>query len=373
MRGTKFLSFLIISLILTAFLAGYIMVNRGLGSGSKSKTGTILDKFGEQQPTDSKEQVPEGNGIFPISSVKVVSVSNSSDRKGTIYFEKNTGKLFEFDFSSNQEQVISDTVLPNFLSSIWSPVKKEALNLFYSPGNTKITYHNYDTGKTNDLNNNIRSVAFSPDGNMIAYYLTNTIDSDESYPPTNEMAPVTSQINKLYISQPDGTYPKKILDTRITDLEISWPIKDQLSFITPDREVFLLTESGRLTKFLEPRTNLTTKWSVGGKKLLFSWGEDITNQQLWLKDTESKSEKNLTLSIIASRCAWSIDNINIFCAVAKTPSIDDIYRINTNTGSQELLVEPAMPLEDIFLTAVEDYLIFKNAADEKLYGVKLLP
>ena len=366
MKGNKFFSFLILSLVLTAFLAGYIMISRGLDSTPQSKTGTILDKFGNPQPANIEDQKLEEAEIFVVSSVKSVSVSNSADRKGVVYFEKNTGKLFEFNFENNKEQLVSDTVLPNFLSSIWSPVKKEVLSLFYSPDGTKIKYHNYDTGKTIDLNNNIHSAAFSPDGGLIAYYLAGTASLSVS-------GPLTSETSRIYIAQTDGTYPKKILNTRIIDLDISWPIKDKIAFSTPTAEIFLLTEEGQLTKFIESKPGLSTQWSKTGSKLLFSYLGDPSSSMtsLWIKDVESKSEKDLNILTTASKCTWSIYDITIFCAVPKTPSIDDIYQINTTDGSQKLVAEPNMPIGATFLTALENNLLFTNIADEKLYGLKI--
>lgn len=381
MSRNKFLPFLILSLTLTAFLVGYIMIGRGLGSGPQSKTGTILDKFGE--PTDSTPpesspatEQPEEAKIFPVSSVKVVSISNSADRKGVTYFEKNTGKLFEFNFEDNEEKITSDAVLPNFLSSIWSPVKKEVLSLFYSLNGTKIKYHSYDTGKTIDLDTDIHSVAFSPDGGLIAYYIAGSTNSDDPAQ-IGEVDPINlpMQTSKIYIAQTDGTYPKKILDTRISDLEIYWPIKNKIAFSTPTSEIFLLTEEGGLTKFLESKSGLNTKWSNTGTKLLFSYLRDPASpaSSLHVKDVEFKSEQNLNISALASKCAWSIDDVTIFCAVAKTPSIDEIYQINTLDGSQKLVAEPNMPIKEVFLPALEDHLVFTSAGDEKLYGIKISP
>ncbi|MBI2064947.1 MAG: PD40 domain-containing protein [Candidatus Yanofskybacteria bacterium] len=357
--------FLVIALALTAFLAGYIMIDRGLSPTPQSKTGTILDKFGSPQPATTNEvQLPEEAKIFPISSVKVTSISTTADRKGVTYFEKNTGKLFEFNFEDNEERVVSEIILPNFLSSAWSPVKREALSLFYSPSGNRIKYYSYDTGKITDLDKNIRSAAFSPDGSLMVYYLTESKNTESPNP-----------VGKVYLSQTDGAYPKKILDTRILDLEISWPIKDKISFSTPSAEVFLLTEAGGLTKLLESKPGLDTKWSKTGSKLLFSYFTDPgrPSTSLWLKDIESGLERDLGISTTASKCAWSIDNTAVFCAIPKTPSVDEIYKINTDTGSQELLAEPNMPIASLLLTSLENHLLLISAADEKLYGINILP
>src|SRR3989344_296311 len=104
MNKSGFLLFLIISLALTAFLAGYIMVERGAGTKLSSKTGTILDKFDGNQPpaTDNQEPADNSRPVL-LTEKKVLSVVNSYDKGAVLYFEKNTGKLFELDLETKTE------------------------------------------------------------------------------------------------------------------------------------------------------------------------------------------------------------------------------------------------------------------------------
>ena len=118
----KFSLFLILSLSLTAFLIGYLFIEEKLDSGSKSKTGTILDKF-EGQTTSNSTPGTEGEPSIPflLANRGIVSLTNSSSKNSILYYEKGTGRLFEFDFKEKSEQVVSDAILPNFISSLWSP------------------------------------------------------------------------------------------------------------------------------------------------------------------------------------------------------------------------------------------------------------
>lgn len=365
MKEKKFLFFLIISLGLTAFLAGYIVVGRGTRIGSK--TGTILDKFGSQQSTPSTgsgqatsdQQPAHESGLMPLVDRAVVSVTNSLNRGSILYFEKNTGKLYEYDLNSKTEKVISDKILPNFISALWSPAKEELLGSFTSNTGIIFKYINIKTGQEVALDPNIRSVAFSPDGNLMAYHYRDDATENDS--------------GNITISQPNGQYQKKILATRIKDIVMSWPNKENMALKTPGQEIFFLNEAGNLTKVLDIKFGLEEKWSPSGNKLLFSALSDNPDDpdiKLWIKDMASKEEKEL-IPGSAFKCVWSIDNVNIYCAIAKSPSIDEIYFINTADGSNKLIAEPDTPIKELFLSTVEDRILFINAADEKLYSIKI--
>ncbi|MDO8496596.1 MAG: hypothetical protein Q7S43_04095 [bacterium] len=366
----KFSLFLILSLSLTAFLIGYLFIGEGLGSGSKSKTGTILDKF-EGQTSDNGTLSTEDEPSIPfiVTSRRTVSLTSSRDKNSILYYEQGTGKLFEFSFDDKTERVISDTVLPNFISSTWSPNKKEAVRSFYSQSGRDYRHYSLNTDRTTRLDPNIQSLVFSSDGNAIVYYYL-----EEE---TNELAAggadtSVQRAGKIIIAQTDGQYPKKILDTRIKDLEVTWPAKNQIVLKTLDYGIYILTEEGGLTKFMEPMGLLQERWSPSGKKMLFSaLTDERTEPLLWIKDLETREEKPLNIAGEASKCVWSIDDINIICALMKSPSIDELYQINTSSSSRELIAEPEMPLKEVLLSGTEDYLIIQSASDQKLYGIKI--
>src|SRR3989338_5254983 len=378
MKRNIFLRFLIVFLALTAFLVGYLVI-RGDGPVSpQSKTGTILDKFdNNKQLTTSDPKLAEEEP-FVVADRKVVSITNSPDKKGVIYFEKNTGKLFEFNFETKQELAISDIMLPNFMSAIWSPEDREAIGYFASNTSAIFKYLNTKTNQEVPLDQNIRSAAFSPTGDLIAYYYAdpnNSPDiSSEELDQNGLPGPATIEPNKIFIAQPDGTYPKKILNTRLEDIKLSWPTEEWLVFKTPASEIFLLNKEGGLNKFLESQHLLEEKWSRSGKKMLYSPLSDdmeIAEPVLWVKELDSRSKKYLETGGNASRCVWSIDDINIFCALAESPSADEIYLINTSDGSRKFIFDPETSIKELLLSSSEDYLLFVSASNERLYAIKI--
>lgn len=363
MKKSKFLLFLIASMALTAFLAGYIMVQKG--TPISSGTGTILDKFNNNPPTTLDDQEKPTNGPTLITDKKVFSATNSLDKGDILYFEKNTGKLYAYNLDTKIERVISDKAVPDFISALWSPTKKEILGYFTSSNGIITKYINLGTGKEVVLNN-AHSVAFSPDGNLIAYYSADNASDSES-------AENTQGINNIIISQPDGQYQKKVLTTRVENPILGWPDKETLAFRTPGQEIYLLSEDHKLSKLLDTKIDLGEKWSPSGNKLLFSAlsaNPDESDTKLWVKDRVLNQEKEL-IPGLASKCIWSIDSVNAYCAFSKSPSSDDIYIINTDDGSSKLVLELNMAIKEMFLSPTEDYLIFTNSSDDKLYSIKI--
>ena len=355
----KFTLFLVVALALTAFLAGYIMVKRGAGSADL-KTGSILDRFNDQR-TKVKEESGDTADAGPISVLltdkKAISPVLSSDKLSVLYYGKDTGKLYSLKLDSGEESTVSDNSLPDLVSVFWSPTRKETIHLFnYSGEKVFKEYHLGNiTGKK--LDSNIQSVAFAPDGNLIAYYYF----SEEG-------------VGKVVLSQPDGTYPKTIFNARLKNVTLTWPSKDMLSLKT-DTDLFSLTLDGKkLNKLVDFAIALEEKWSPSGNKLLYSvFSNDPEDPAtlLWLNNLITNEVKQLEIPGSAYNCVWSIDDINVFCAIPNTASADDIYKINTVDGSYVLAAEPFMILSELILSPLEDQVIFINAVDEKLYSIKL--
>jgi len=369
----KFTVFLVITLGLTAFLGGYIVLENGIGG---IKTGTILEGFSNQEINDkdqSKEDAIDKKSKL-ISNRQVVSVVKSANGNGIIYFEKNTGKIFEYDLKDNNETSISDETIPNFISAVWSPDKKQTLNHLYHPLGDRYQYFNVETGKVNNLDANIRSTAFSPDGNLIAFHYlepgTNPNPIDPALPPINKTG-------KIAISEPDGTYQKKVIDTRLTEIEISWPTREKMALKTPLSEIYLLNENGELKKMLEPGYGLEYKWSPNGLNLLFSnliQSQNGLESLLFIKNIETDAETSIDMLNVAgaaSLCVWSIDNTHIYCALSKSPSVDIVHKINTQDKTLKIAAEPNALIKEILLSTLEDYILYVNASDGKLYSIKV--
>src|SRR3989338_1257056 len=343
--------------ILISVVAGtrWYLMGEG-GAFEERETGSILDGFTDNDKSRIKSAE---SGRILLSQRKAISATDSPE-KGVLFYEKETGKVFQVDIANKTESVVSSKVLENFLSTVWAPNKRDVISLFYSPNGNRLSYYDYDAKKAWAYDQSIKSAVFSPDGNSVAYFKTG---SEED-----------GGLNKIFIAQPNGSYTKKILDTRLTDIEMFWPLDSQLSFKTKS-SVFMLSKDGALSKFFDAYSEtLNVMWSQSGKKVLLSYinpNNGIT--ELWFKNTDFGGEGLLTTGISASDCAWSIDEVNIFCAANKFPgSLEtEIRLISTDNGSVKTMGVSAVGSKNLFLSSLEDFLVFTSPLDERLYALKI--
>ncbi len=352
----------VISLSFTAFLSGYLISQKDFHRiPSSNSSGNILDKFSEIGSNPNFQNNPSGV-VTLLSRRSAISPVLSKEKDSVIFYEKGTGKVFEVALKNPTEKVISDVPLPNLTKTIWAPSRKEVVSLFYSPQGTHYKYYNSITKTSVDLGTNIKSLSFSPGGDQIVYF------------------GVGNDYNRIFISQPDGTISKKILNSRIESPDVYWPTEDNLAFKTntpggPMGEVlFGLGTNGDLTDLLELRQGLQVKWSGDGKKILFSSSESgVLN--LSYKDyagTESRPEVSLGVSTSASKCVWSIDDKSVICGVPRSSAPgDEIYEIGLD-GTKKLLSSPTSRIDttELFLSGLDDYVVILNGLDNKLYVLK---
>lgn len=356
MKKKSFIFFLLFALL--AFIAGYFLVQGGYLEGKRAQTSTILDKFSQSEKiSDNSDSLQ----LFSsLSENKVVSISNSTSSGEILYYEKNTGKIYKINLESGEETSLSDIIVTNFIGAIWSPNKKDSIQLIYSPKGTRFRYFNFVTGESKEFDQNVKSIVFSPNGEYIAYYILQI----------NEDA---SEEGRIYISQPNGKYQKFIFRTRIANPFLSWPIKDKLQLATESAGVFLLSEEGKLDKLMESFVGFDFNWSKSGKKILFSVFDESDNFQYnsFVALADTRQSYQIKTETIASRCAWSIDDLNLYCAVAKSPTEDELYRINTEDKKAELIAQPGMQIGEFILSTLENYVIFTGASDNKIYSLKI--
>lgn len=340
----------VVSLSFTAFLSGYLISQKDFHRKQSSPTtGSVLDKFDGNSP----EYKSRSESLRTLSPRHVISPVLSKDKDGVVYYEKDTGKVFEVSLKDLKEKSISDIPLANLLQTIWSPSRKEVVSVFYHPQGALYKYFNYKTRSSVTINANIKHLVFSPDGNQVAYFGKN------------------GEMEGVFISQPDGNILKNILPSRLEDLEIYWPSNDSLFFkttTTNGSEVYSLSKTGEVKKILGLKDNLDIKWSKDGSRLLFS--EKIGSLiRLSYKDLSSEKETFLGVSTRASKCDWSTDGQFVTCGVPRSSaSGDEIYKINID-GTINMLYSPSsvVNVAELFLSSLDDDIVILNELDSKLY------
>ena len=139
---------------------------------------------------------------------------------------------------------------------------------------------------------------------------------------------------------------------------------------------------------------MSIKWSPQGDKILYSkTGSNGKGIGLYLSPKNGSTETNLGLYTLIEKCAWSLDNRTIFCAIPKNisqdnvfpddfykgsfVSDDDFWKINLESNEKTVLLEEwekgyaTYDATDLFLSPLENYLFFVNKRDGLLYSIEL--
>ena len=346
----------VISLSFTAFLSGYLISQTDFHKNSGSlSTGNILDKFSNENPNPGPQA--ESSEILKLLSPRgVISPVLSKEKDSVLYYEEDTGKVFEVALKDLREKSVSDVLLANLIKTIWAPDRKEIVSLFYYPSGIHYKYYNYKTRASADLGTDIKSLSFSPDGSQVAYF--GTKDGSQG----------------IFISQPDGSSFKKLLPSRLENAEIYWPSDNLIAFkaeATDGSELYSLSKTEEVKKILDSREGLEIKWAKDGSMLLFSQKTESGTDLLY-KDVLSESETSLNISTSASKCDWGIDGKTVVCGVPKSSvSGDEIYEISLD-GTKKLLSSPTSRIDtaELFLSGLDDYVVILNGFDNKLYVLK---
>lgn len=347
----------------------------------RTNTGIIIE--------DTIELPPE---ITPQPAQKVFSISQSPSSNGTIindeiyYFERNTGQLIKSDFTGFQQSALQNS--EPILSSVVKIIGSTSQNF------TAIRYNNNDDllekysmslsnlNTEKPLNSNIQYLAFSPDGQQIVYQYY-----EES-----------TGLNNISIASPNGSGYKNIFFLRLRDIIPFWIQKDLIAVLTKASGyakgyLYTLSTGGKnFTKILGDIYGLTINFSPSGQKFLYSeTNANGKNLTLNLASIDGKIKKAINIKTLPEKCVWSKNNLMIYCAVFKQLDsarimpddfykdyqiFDDFYKINTETGETEQ-IQPdetskyLFNAKDLMLDSMEEYLIFLNKNDLKIYSIKL--
>jgi hypothetical protein len=135
-------------------------------------------------------------------------------------------------------------------------------------------------------------------------------------------------------------------------------------------------ETKSLRNVLDFKNNLEVVWSPSGRKIIYSYGNGPAQESsLYFMDLASRKEIELGVSLGASKCAWSIDDKTVYCAgrdsflTIDTSAAQPVAE-NITTLSKEAQSGSATAT-DLLLTSSEDYLVFRNSQNGKLYGLSL--
>ncbi len=349
-------------------------------------------------PKTGTNIIPENNivqsspQITPQPSPKVFQISKVPSSNSIIindevyYFEKNTGKLVKSDLKGLNQSALqnSESILKDVVKIIHSG-NKNFIAVSYNAEEDLVRKYSLNLSNLlvdKPLNDKIRYLDFSPDGQQIVYQYY-----DEA-----------TGLDNISIANPNGSNYKNIFFLRLRDIIPFWIQKDLIAILTKPSGyakgyLYTINTQGKnFTKIIGDVYGLTVNFSPNGQKFLYSQTDaNGKNLTLNLATLDGKIKKVINIKTLPEKCVWSQNNLTIYCAVFKQLDssrvmpddfykdyqiFDDFYKINTETGEMEQIqpTETSKYLfnaKDLMLDSMENYLIFLNKNDLNLYSIKL--
>ncbi|MBU1557628.1 hypothetical protein KKC45_01560 [Patescibacteria group bacterium] len=330
--------------------------------------------------------IPKLRKITDSPIAGFVSFEDKNDVVSVRYIEKATGHVYEARMNSLTKKRVSNTTIPRVQESVW--VDKDSVIIRYLDENNNIKTFSAeiaeaDEGELTDgkiegvfLSDNMKEVISL--GKNIFYLLEGTNGSQG------------------FVSSLDGETVSKIFDSPLKEWLIQRPKQGTLTLtMKPSSDVFsylyfLNTDTGRMDKKLSEK-GLTTLTNKNLSNVLFSKSL-VGDFSLSVYDILNKEIRTLPLNTLSEKCVWGDNNTDIYCGIPNSVTrgdypdewyqglisfSDNVYRLDTETGSNELLVSPReVAREDIdiiepTLSSDENYLFFINKKDFSFWSLEL--
>lgn len=358
----KIIIFLVFTLAaLAMFLAGYLISKKSLTSGQNQQAlinNSLVSRFQE-----APERHVSPIGLFTLSRDRAAFPTLSANGKEILFYNPENGEIRSVSVQNMAGgSTLVAKIQPSARQISWATNK--TLVATYSSGSI---FYDLNSDSSKKLDNKIKNPALSRAGDKLAY---NYFD-------------VEAREGNISIADPIVEIFKTLMPTRFENWQIGWVNNDVLSLIARPApgnlisSLFTLdTKTKSLHSVLDSKNNLEVVWSPNGQKIIYSYSNDPAQESgLYFMDLSNQEEVGLNTNFGASKCTWSIDNKTAYCAGG-----DSFIALDTSSANPTPENIPNIPKENInssttatnlLLTSAEDYLIFINSQNGRLYGLNL--
>lgn len=225
------------NLIILVFVLSGALVSLLVLNFQKPGKGQQAQILGAQSNALKNYPVKISRGVVNFFGLK-----NGSGK--VVFYEELDSIVYELDFDGRNKKELAR--IPDASDFVFSPNGKELVATLSENGSSKKTYFNLENNRKIELDKNIDSVAFSPDGKKLAYHFYDSKNGEGG----------------ILISESGGSDFKNIFRTRIKNLNLFWPKSELIIFfskgennppvfsITPDGKEFLRMAEEELISYL---------------------------------------------------------------------------------------------------------------------------
>lgn len=337
-----------------------------------------------------------GASIFERAASSTISNSTSTE---TVYryVERATGHVYEMLTTEREARRISNTTIPKIYKAQFLNNKNQIAFQFLDRGENIDTYiaeikENKTETASEEKNvlegtfmkKNILSLLVSPDGRNL-FNLVRNSDQNSAYKLLGSLS-LSSNPNteKLIFSSYMSEWIPEWISTDIVALN------SKASYDAAGYLYFFNIKTRAFDKVLGPVSGLVSKVSPDTKKVLYS---QYSNGQTELRYFDSVKNTSFVVpnATVAEKCVWGSDSKRVYCAIpnniygaqypdswymGETSFNDSLVVINVvdqtvntllNSSDQSTLFD----MIDLKLSPKEDYVIFTNKKDLKLWSLEI--
>lgn len=337
--------------------------------------------------TDNQSLQKKQDGtIISITDGGILGLFMDKNKKQLLYYSASDGSVWQLGDDGKDPVNISATILNNIIDAQWSPDRNMAITRFNKDGKDAFYVYNYISKKSTQLKEGIDMIVWDGLGKKIIYKYFDAKTKKRS----------------LNIANPDGSNWQSLVDDiSMRNVSIAQiPLSSMISFWNApsskeETQLHVVGVVGGNQKVIfSGKFGADYLWSPDGSHALVSSLQDTsgTKMNLGYIDAYGSDYKDLGISTMASKCAWSGDSRTVYCGVPgdfstgttmpddyinkKVFSVDTFWKINIQTGKKDLLVQPQnikgeYDASNLILSSTESYLFFINRKDNKLYRISL--
>lgn len=382
---------IILGLVITGVILYFLFRPTTVQPGATTNNGLPTDEtaVGFATPSPMATLAPEEQQkIRAIAAGDILAFWPASTT--TIQYFKKDG-FYEADYSMipvKEEKRDLGINFSNILEIKPSKVGK-VLVKYVATGASDASYSVLDivTRELKNLDANIKTAAWSPDGQSLIFYYSNS--------PILANTLITTE--QQYLGQMDKNLSNKktlINFKASSDLLITWPststayIMQKPSGYVNQTVLSFDTKTKIFKQFVEGN-GLLLKWdSIGNYGLLFTTQANGSTPTLKLINKEAISLGTFPKITLPEKCVFSQKSAVLYCAIASESTVgvvwpDDyymgafnqdeaIYKIDLQTMEATPLIDKAIfEIQGIDLTKDETQLMFFDKISGNLYGLKL--
>lgn len=341
------------------------------------------EKSAPTQPDPSQEvpTPPADNAkIKQLLEGKIVGATMKSTGTGIVYYLDNNFVEIELDGQSRNN--VGAYPFPDVLDIVWSSDKRKAA----IKTSTGFYYYNFDANSVFKLKEGVDVVGWVAKGDRIVYKYYDKATTERS----------------LSVADPDGSNWKELKKTELRKVDFqNNPATNEIGYYaSPDSftlgELWGISSDGAgERKIFEGRFGADFLWSPDGKKILASFVTEKGGRamEIGVANQNGGEYKTLGFPTSVKKCAWSHDNVHLYCAMlgavvkegdvlpndwqsGKLTLADTFWKINTQNGKKDRIIEltdlnESFDAVNLMLDADEKQLFFVDKKNGGLYRISL--